>query len=779
MNPALRFVTALFCCLLAFGANNFTGSAQSASPGNSDKILGQWSTFADMPATLINHASAFAGGKIYVFGGTSGTNTSTTTYVYTIATNSWSTTTDLPEPKNFPCAEAVGGKIYIFGGYASLSPFALSPSVLEFDPATGSFNTRADMPTPVAAGTSFVVGGKIYIVGGVNAAWAATSAVDLVQIYDPAADSWTTGTSIPIQARNMAAAALGTTVIVAGGYGPGTPLSKPNVYRGEVNGATIAWTKVADYPAGGIHRVLSGASADKLFFTGGQTATAVVANTYNYNLSTNGWESLQDKPSAVHSAGKLVFDGSGLLFALGGQLRTGQTAVTEAIMTQTVPFMRVNPLKITATLQTGKNWKYALQISNPGTGPLTWNASVTPPSTMWVMLGASSGTTQVDNTTGLEVRLDASTLTAGDYSAAIHLTSNDPDPSRASIDVPISLHVQVEPVTEKVVLLEEATGTWCGWCPYGVDSIHAIMARDQGRVVVVSYHNGDALSTPMETDIEKFLSITYVPGGNVNRVLFPGETTVHIGRDVWGARIDSILAVDRSPVSIEIKNKKFNPLTKQMSLTVSVKAIQAMNAPLRMNLIQTESGLNYEQHIYNQPYTVIYPFYHEHVVRLVVPSVTGTVIAATGQMAAGATFDQDYSFVSQDSLPEKSHFVVIVHKSNGTTVGEVLQAYEEDMMDNTTAIPDLPIPGEVALSQNYPNPFNPSTIIRYDLPKASHVTLKVFNSLGEEVAVLVNNLVEPGSHSVAWKAQGMSSGVYFYRLEAAGTTLTRKMTFLK
>jgi hypothetical protein len=78
------------------------------------------------------------------------------------------------------------------------------------------------------------------------------------------------------------------------------------------------------------------------------------------------------------------------------------------------------------------------------------------------------------------------------------------------------------------------------------------------------------------------------------------------------------------------------------------------------------------------------------------------------------------------------------------------------------------IPQQYALSQNYPNPFNPTTLIKYDLPTESRVMLNIYNTLGEEVATLVNGLRDQGYQSVEWNASGVASGVYFYKLEATG-----------
>ena len=89
------------------------------------------------------------------------------------------------------------------------------------------------------------------------------------------------------------------------------------------------------------------------------------------------------------------------------------------------------------------------------------------------------------------------------------------------------------------------------------------------------------------------------------------------------------------------------------------------------------------------------------------------------------------------------------------------------------------IPREYALHQNYPNPFNPSTTIRYDLPKASHVTLKVYSVLGQEVAVLVDVDRPAGAYSVQFGTGRLASGVYFYRMLAGTFAQTKKLVLMK
>jgi len=88
-------------------------------------------------------------------------------------------------------------------------------------------------------------------------------------------------------------------------------------------------------------------------------------------------------------------------------------------------------------------------------------------------------------------------------------------------------------------------------------------------------------------------------------------------------------------------------------------------------------------------------------------------------------------------------------------------------------------PKTFLLEQNYPNPFNPSTTIRYQLPVASEVKLEVYDVLGKKIATLVNERQSAGSYQVVWNASGLSSGTYFYRLQAGTFTQTKKMILVK
>ena len=140
--------------------------------------------------------------------------------------------------------------------------------------------------------------------------------------------------------------------------------------------------------------------------------------------------------------------------------------------------------------------------------------------------------------------------------------------------------------------------------------------------------------------------------------------------------------------------------------------------------------------------------------------------------------------------------VILASGDNGTIIRTVpaggTSTFASDQLKIGTSSPSTPV-----LFQNFPNPFNPTTVIRYSvppmtgrdlastssedgqLPASGKVRLAVYDMLGREVAVLVNERKEPGLHSVIFDARKLSSGVYFYRLEVGEFVATRQLLLIR
>ncbi len=109
--------------------------------------------------------------------------------------------------------------------------------------------------------------------------------------------------------------------------------------------------------------------------------------------------------------------------------------------------------------------------------------------------------------------------------------------------------------------------------------------------------------------------------------------------------------------------------------------------------------------------------------------------------------------------------------------------WRRPLSDTITSVKDhgglTELPTQFRLEQNYPNPFNPTTTISFSIPTKSFVTLKVYDALGKEVAVLVSGELLAGTYSRQWNASGLPSGVYFYTLQAGSLSETKKLILLR
>ncbi len=167
------------------------------------------------------------------------------------------------------------------------------------------------------------------------------------------------------------------------------------------------------------------------------------------------------------------------------------------------------------------------------------------------------------------------------------------------------------------------------------------------------------------------------------------------------------------------------------------------------------------------------------------PIITSMIHSAPPGMITSQFFSYKGSYVASDTIePGKGYWVKV--NGNGTLIlssagnANVSAASRIRIVasselppsppDGDASLPATQVPHQFALDQNYPNPFNPSTLIHYQLPVASHVTMKIYNILGQEVRTLVNDVQNAGYLSVTFDASGLPSGMYFYRLQAIATS---------
>jgi hypothetical protein len=169
-----------------------------------------------------------------------------------------------------------------------------------------------------------------------------------------------------------------------------------------------------------------------------------------------------------------------------------------------------------------------------------------------------------------------------------------------------------------------------------------------------------------------------------------------------------------------------------------------------------------------------------------VPNWLATGIHSDTRIPSGGADSEEFGFriVSGDPITVSAELIYrAVYKPWADAKGWNMR---QSMMADTTFVVQTvgltstdPVVGSLELFQNYPNPFNPVTTVSFRLSVASEVRLSVYDVLGREVEVLVNERKSPGRHDVAFDASGLASGVYLYRLQAGTFAQTRKMAITR
>jgi hypothetical protein len=122
------------------------------------------------------------------------------------------------------------------------------------------------------------------------------------------------------------------------------------------------------------------------------------------------------------------------------------------------------------------------------------------------------------------------------------------------------------------------------------------------------------------------------------------------------------------------------------------------------------------------------------------------------------------------------------------TAKATLRRAVDDLLEYQTPVEETPgdvtLPNAYVLGQNFPNPFNPTTVIRFSLPERTHVTLSIYNILGQRVATIVDEEMLAGTHDIKWdgsteQGRKASTGIYLYRLKAGDYIEAKKMLLLK
>ena len=295
------------------GMTTIDGSVTIDAPPGS----GSWTTGTPVAHGVLQETAAVAvNGKIYVIGGfeTQARTIVDHLHVYDTATNMWSDGPDLPVALHHANAATDGTTIYVLGSLGN--QFATQNGVYSYNPATdATWMTRAPMPSGRDRGAAVtdIIDGKIYVAGGFRSFQASA----LLDVYDPAMNTWTPLADLPATRDHACGAAIGGQLHFVGGRTVDTGSPRPDVWS--YDPATNMWTARAPMPTGR-GGMGCGAIGGKLYATGGEgnpmISSGVFPDVEAFDPATNTWTELPDMTNPKHGVGGAVW--AGALYLCGG-----------------------------------------------------------------------------------------------------------------------------------------------------------------------------------------------------------------------------------------------------------------------------------------------------------------------------------------------------------------------------------------------------------------------------------------------------------------------------
>jgi len=202
--------------------------------------------------------------------------------------------------------------------------------------------------------------------------------------------------------------------------------------------------------------------------------------------------------------------------------------------------------------------------------------------------------------------------------------------SAIAVLVAIPMLLTAQTTTTRSTLLEQFTGTWCSWCPYGADMVDTVISQFP-NTVALAYHNGDPMATTNGNAVIAHLLVGSYPSGAVDRRLWntPNGLAIALSRSFWQSAVNNRVAIG-SPLSIGVTGT-YHQDTRQISATVTLNVLTAVAGEIYLNVVLSEDGLDYPQKKnVNSVVVTIDPYIHRRVVRSIIPGWQGTMLTTTG-----------------------------------------------------------------------------------------------------------------------------------------------------
>lgn len=346
------------------------------------------------------------------------------------------------------------------------------------------------------------------------------------------------------------------------------------------------------------------------------------------------------------------------------------------------------------------------------------------------------------------------------------------------------LSLQVSAQVNRKILVEEFTGTWCGYCPEGHYILDGIETSNPNKIVPVGMHYNDIFEIPYSLAMSTNLAVAAYPRAAVDRFTYSGGNAFVMSRGYWVGAVAARLNVS-SPVSINI-NRTFNTSTRILDITVDYTFAAAVNDETRLTVLLVEDNLSSSQSNYMNT-TTGSPFFglgnpipnylQKDVARELLSSDDWGDANHPTTVAAGASYTKTFSFNVPSTWNENNvKIVAFINKKIGTapvasTGTEILNAERSSIIGSTSATVENQAP--VSEMKASPNPFKDLTSVSFRLDQSSLVNAYVTDMTGKVVAPLIHEERNAGNHEIFWGGTTedfvkVPAGIYFIHIESKG-----------
>lgn len=343
-------------------------------------------------------------------------------------------------------------------------------------------------------------------------------------------------------------------------------------------------------------------------------------------------------------------------------------------------------------------------------------------------------------------------------------------------------------IPTKKVVVEEATGAWCGYCPDGAIRLMDILATYPFEAIGLAIHNGDGMDFANGNTVNTAY-ISGFPSGLVDRYKFPDASTVEQDRGAWMSRVGERLS-QIVPVSVSLINS-YNPTTRALSITVTADFVGNSQGDIRLNCFIVEDSVSGTGADYNQVNyydgEAGHPMYglgdpivgykHRHVLRAMLGTSWGSASSIPSSVTAGQSFSKTYTTTLTSTWnANRIKLVAIVQKYNSnSSKREILNASEHDLT-NVTGISQI---SNNIIWSVYPNPFYNITNVSYFLENETDVNINVFDNTGKLVFNKNNGRMSAGSYFADIDGSDWSSGIYLISIKAGESIFSKKIILNK